>query len=82
MGKSKHRRKGKKRPRGQSRPLDVPPSPPPPEEAAQNERFDAFLQQTGRTQDQLSHAEWHDALDSQAWRDWKGQHPLPNDEYE
>lgn len=47
-------------------------------EAAQKERFVAFLQQTGRTQDQLSHADWHDTLESQEWRDWVAQHPLPS----
>ena len=84
MAKSKHRRKGKTRPRGLFH------SPPPyvseatPEEqameAAQNERFDAFLRQTGRTQGQLSHADWHDTLESREWRDWVAQHPLPGDE--
>lgn len=80
MARSKHRRKGKTRPRGLSHPV-----PPPGEqamEAAKNERFDAFLQQTGRTLDQLSHADWHAALESQEWHDWVAQHPLPDDKDE
>lgn len=80
MAKSKHRRKGKPRPRGLSHPHYVPPPEKQATEAAQKERFEAFLQQTGRTQDQLSHADWHDTLESQEWRDWVAQHPLPADE--
>ena len=79
MPASKHRRKGKNRPRGMFNP--PPPAPlTPDEKAADNERLAAFLRHTGRLpEEQLTEAEIGNILVSQEFAEWEREHPLPSE---